>query len=87
LLEKQNPRAARKAEVDTDRLPPIARPAVLAMDVEIVPEYTEKSAQPKAKRKRNRKKGDKAERPSETIGTGTAAETAEDDEPSSKRRG
>jgi hypothetical protein len=93
LLEKQNPRATRKSEIDTAKLPAIARPAALAMDVEVVPEYAEKtvqSAQPKAKRKRNRKKGDKADRPTggaETIGPDTAAETAEDDEPSSKRRG
>jgi hypothetical protein len=86
LLEKQNPRGKSKNMVDEAMVPAIARPAVLAMNAEIAPTYTE-AVPPKAKRKRNRKKGDKVTTDDTKPGADAAAKGGDDDEPSSKRRG
>jgi len=90
LLEKQNPKGKPKPKINEATISAIARPAALAMNVEVVPDYKEATAQPKAKRKRNRRKGDKADQSTDHLeanDTSTAAEVAEDDEPKSKRRG
>lgn len=39
LLQKENPKEMRKRRVDETRLPPVARPATLALDVEITPPH------------------------------------------------
>lgn len=89
LLQKQNPRGMRKVKVDDVALPAIARPAALALNVEIVPDYTVVTERPKNKRKRNRRKGDKEDRRNERVeanSSNTAIEATQEDEPSSKRR-
>jgi hypothetical protein len=89
LLEKRNPKSMRKTKPDDIVLPAIARPAALALNVEIVPGYTETTERPKTKRKRNRRKGDKEENRAENIeanGDHTVTDAAQDDEPRSKRR-
>ncbi|KAH7075478.1 hypothetical protein BKA63DRAFT_412705 [Paraphoma chrysanthemicola] len=89
LLEKQNPMGMRKEKFDNTLFPPIVRPAALALNVKIVPAYTEATGQPKTKRKRNRRKGDKAGRETDekeaddAIGVNEAVDA---DEPSRKRR-
>lgn len=88
LLEKQNPNGMRKVKVDEAALPAVARPASLAMDVEVVSGYTDATGQPKAKRKRNRKKGAKFAAYNDNAETTevVAADVVEDNERSSKRR-
>jgi hypothetical protein len=89
LLEKQNPRGMRKAKIDDAELPPIARPASLALNVEIIPAYAEATDQPKTKRKRNRRKGDKVGRETDQNDadpTTTETEVADAAELSKKRR-
>jgi hypothetical protein len=94
LLESRKPRSMRKAKVEEIAkpailIPKIAKPAALAMDVEIVPEYAAAPSRPKNKRKRNRRKGDKGDPQAEPFGTnnGNLAADAQSDEPASKRRG
>ncbi|EAT76991.2 hypothetical protein SNOG_15616 [Parastagonospora nodorum SN15] len=89
LLEKQNPRSKGKHQLDDPVLPAIAKPAVLALNVEVVPAYSENIERPKNKRKRNRKKGDKTDAQVgevETNNTTVAADEAQNDEPRPKRR-
>lgn len=88
LLErqKQKPKSTSKPKIDKATLPAIVKPAVLAQNVEVVPEYTEAIERPKAKRKRNRKKGPKGDHGNDDE-AGTTAEVTGDDEPKSKRRG
>jgi hypothetical protein len=89
LLEKQNPRSKGKHQLDDPVLPAIAKPAVLALNVEVVPAYSENTERPKNKRKRNRKKGDKTDAQVgevETNNTTVAADEAQNDEPRRKRR-
>jgi hypothetical protein len=88
LLEKRNSKSMRKAKPDDETLPAIARPAALALDVEVVPGYTVTTERPKTKRKRNRRKGDKENQvePPETNNRSNATDVAEDDEPRNKRR-
>jgi hypothetical protein len=86
LLEKQHPKSKGKIKLNDAALPAIARPAALALDVEVVPSYTE---QPKKKRKRNRNKTDKANSQLDTLATNdddddVAGEAQ--DAPRSKRR-
>ena len=84
LLEKQNPNGMRKTKNDPSNLPEIERPAALPMNMEIVPaEYLEK---PKDKRKRKKRKNTKSGLDTDNAEANIAAEEAEDDEPSSKRR-
>jgi hypothetical protein len=88
LLEKRNPNNMRKAKPDDDTTPAIARPAALAMDVEVVPGYTEKTERPKTKRKRNRRKGGK-ENDAEHLGADsnrTEDDAEHDNGPRTKRR-
>lgn len=90
LLEQTGSKTPRKVADDTASLPPVARPAVLAPTMEAEAEYKEAPAAPKAKRKRNRKKGSKAVDAvyeSEATGADLAADMQDEDEPSSKRRG
>lgn len=88
LLEKRNPKNKGQYKFDDPSLPAIARPAALALNVEVVPDYTIKVEQPKKKRKRNRTKGDKAEVQEERVEAGNtdAAVDEDPDEPRSKRR-
>jgi hypothetical protein len=89
ILEKRNPKSMRRVQPDDADIPAIAKPATLAMDVEITPGYTESIARPKNKRKRNRRKGDKEAPVVEDLQankSNTAAEEAHDGEPRSKRR-
>ncbi|KAF2829716.1 hypothetical protein CC86DRAFT_284871 [Ophiobolus disseminans] len=89
LLEKQNPKCVSKPK-DKTKLPAIARPAALAQNVEVAPDYTEVNAKPKTKRKRNRRKGQKGDPANDQLeddGHNTAADVVEEDEPNSKRRG
>lgn len=89
LLQKQNPRGMRTAKLDDTTSPAIARPAVLALDVEVTPNYAEAIERPKNKRKRNRRKGNKEHENAEinpANNSNTAADAAQDDEPSTKRR-
>ncbi|CAO2651245.1 Nn.00g095420.m01.CDS01 [Neocucurbitaria sp. VM-36] len=85
LLEQQNPKGMRRNKVDDIKLPAIARPAALPMNAESIPvEYLE---EPKAKRKRRKNNGAKASLLiNDTPATNIAAEEAENDEPSRKRR-
>ncbi|KAF2036414.1 hypothetical protein EK21DRAFT_106516 [Setomelanomma holmii] len=89
LLEKQNPRGMRKAQVEDD-VPAIAKPASLALNVEVVPAYTEATTQPKAKRKRKRRKGNKDDQDTDQVdddgGTNAMTKAADVDEPGQKRR-
>ncbi|KAH8708617.1 hypothetical protein GQ44DRAFT_690692 [Phaeosphaeriaceae sp. PMI808] len=89
LLEKQNPKGMRKAAANNSTLPAIARPAVLAMNVDLTPNHTETVNPPKHKRKRNRRKRDKDDYQNECIeanDSDAAAEGAQDSKPKSKRR-
>jgi hypothetical protein len=89
LLEKVNPKSKGKHEIDDPALPVIARPAALALNVEIVPGYKDNMERPKIKRKRNRKKGDKTDAQVEHIeanNTNATADEAQDDGPRRKRR-
>jgi hypothetical protein len=90
LLENQNPNGMRKAMVADSELPPIARPAVLPMATEIVPEYpemAEQQQQGKKKRKRRKAKSSKATDDAETNAAARDVQDADDAAPSSKRRG
>ncbi|KAF1943141.1 hypothetical protein EJ02DRAFT_502357 [Clathrospora elynae] len=90
LLEQQNPRGMRKVRVDERELPPVARPAVLPMDAEIVPEYPEPVEQRPGKKKRKRRKIAKPGQSTDDAETNTdthIAEDLDDHAPSSKRRG
>lgn len=90
LLVKQNPGGMRKTKVNDNELPAIARPAVLAMNAEIVPAYSE--ATTKGKRKRKKKKTTKSGHPTDNADANTSNDAADeveeavDNEPSSKRR-
>jgi len=89
LLEKRNPRSKGKHQLDDPVLPAIAKPAALALNMEMVPTYTEDTERPKTKRKRNRKKSDKIDTQAgevETNNTNAAADEAQSDEPRRKRR-
>jgi hypothetical protein len=94
LLDKQNTRGMRKGKVNDAAKPvlastAIARPAALALDVEIVSEYAEATEQPKKKRKRNRRKGDKEDDNVEHVeanSSNATAGTAQGDESRRKRR-
>ncbi|KAF1917076.1 hypothetical protein BDU57DRAFT_447504 [Ampelomyces quisqualis] len=88
ILEKRNPRSMRKAKPDDANIPAIAKPAALAMDVEVTPGYTECIVRPKNKRKRNRRKGDKETHVVEdqTNDSNPKAVEAHEHEPCSKRR-
>jgi hypothetical protein len=86
LLEKQHPKSKGKIKLDDAALPAIARPAALALDVEVVPNYTE---QPKKKRKRNRNKSDKTNSQFDSLATNHDDDDVADepqDAPRSKRR-
>jgi hypothetical protein len=54
LLKKENPRGMSRVGEDTSQLPPIARPAALAMNFEPLPEQM--SVKPDGKKKRKRRK-------------------------------
>jgi hypothetical protein len=54
LLEKENPKGARRNREDTSKLPPIARPATLPMAFDPLPEDTAINAGGKKKRKRRK---------------------------------
>jgi hypothetical protein len=99
MLEKENPRGMRKVKLNQDTVPAIerpaiARPAALAMDVEIVPDFTKTLEKHKGKRKRNRRKGDKPAHKIDHLETDTSTNAPEaanndddhDDEPNSKRQ-
>lgn len=93
LLERQNPKGLRRSKINDYELPPIARPAKLAMDAIIEPTSFEEQAKTKTSRKRKKKKKTKkSEKPTSDaeINSGSneveeAEETAKD-EPSTKRR-
>lgn len=89
LLEKQNSRGMRRFRIEDSALPAIARPAVLALDVKVAPDYSEATEKPKAKRKRRSKKTNKSIHPTDDVeaetGNGTAGRE-EVEEPSRKRR-
>ncbi|KAF2131186.1 hypothetical protein P153DRAFT_288057 [Dothidotthia symphoricarpi CBS 119687] len=92
LLEKENPRGMRKANIDASTLPAIERPAALPMDVEIVPEepQLDVAEQPGGKKKRKRRKPNKSSHQADEVETNNsnfATEGADIDEPSRKRRG
>jgi hypothetical protein len=89
LLEQRIPKYMRKSKPDDDALPAIARPATLAMNAEVVPDYTEAVEQPKNKRKRNRRKVNQEahqDEDMETNNNNNATSQAQEDEPSRKRR-
>jgi hypothetical protein len=89
LLEKQKPKSKSKHQLNDPTLPAIARPAAHAPNVEIVPGNKENTERPKNKRKRNRKKGDKADthvEQAENNSTNAATDEAQNDEPRRKRR-
>jgi hypothetical protein len=95
LLESREPRGMRRAKAEEVTkpaipVPNIAKPAALATDVEIVPEYAEAPSRPKNKRKRNRRKGDKGDLQADLVNTNIiniAAGAVQSDEPANKRRG
>jgi hypothetical protein len=94
LLKKENPGGMRwttpkDSDLPAIEWPAIARPAALPMDVEIVPEYTESTQEPKGKRKRNRRKDRSVQQLdiADTDTTRSATKAAGDDGPNSKRRG
>ncbi|KAG9185493.1 hypothetical protein G6011_08037 [Alternaria panax] len=85
LLETQNPRGMRRNKIGEEDLPPIARPAVLPMAVEIAPVEGQQPTKSKRKRRKPKKAG-------KAAGGGDAEADADDaevtqDEPSAKRRG
>lgn len=86
LLATQNPKKMRRPKPEDDNLPAIARPAVLAMNVDVGVGNTETADRPKNKRKRNRRKADKDQ---SLVGNAEADTTNDtpDNEPRSKRRG
>jgi hypothetical protein len=87
LLEQQNPRGMRKNKVDDSELPPIARPAVLPVAMDVAPDYP---GEQQSKKKRKRQKKKKPGQPVDDVDANAednTAEGAEHDEPSSKRRG
>lgn len=91
LLETQNPGGMRKNKIDDGHLPAIARPAVLAMHVKVVPAYSGTGEKPKGKRKRRSKKTNKSNHSTDTAEaecSNHVAEGVEVDvhEPSRKRR-
>lgn len=81
LLEKQNPGGMRRTKVDNSKLPPIARPAVLPMAVEVAPENLGNDGQ-QGKKKRKRRKPNKS-----SLNTGDVDAEDASNEPSTKRRG
>jgi hypothetical protein len=89
LLENQNPNGMRKTVIGDSKLPPIARPAVLPMAVEVVPEYPEMAEQQQGKKKRKRRKAKpaKAADNAEANAATRDAQDIDDIEPSNKRRG
>jgi hypothetical protein len=86
LLATQNPKKMRKPKPEDANLPAIARPAVLAMNVQIGAGDTGTTGRPKNKRKRNRRKTDKDQSFVENAEADTTNDTP-DSEPRSKRRG
>lgn len=86
LLATRNPKKMRKPRPEDANLPAIARPAVLAMDVQIGAGDTETTDRPKNKRKRNRRKADKDQSLVENAEADTTNDTP-DSEPRNKRRG
>lgn len=88
ILEKQNPKGMRKIQINDSELPAIARPAVLRMDVETVPQYSEATEKTKGKRKR-KKKTNKFGLLKDDVQaniSNDAADDTEEHEPSRKRR-
>lgn len=85
LLDKEHPKSKGRLKLDDVALPAIARPAALALDVDVVPSYTD---QPKKKRKRNRNKSDKVNAQVDQFETNNYnnAIGESQDEPRSKRR-
>jgi type IV secretory pathway VirB10-like protein len=91
LLQTRNPQSWRKVKPDYIVLPAIAQPAALAMDAEVIPDYTARAERPKNKRKRNRRKGDKQAHQDGDIETNNSDDAmtqaqADKDGPPSKRR-
>lgn len=90
LLSKHSPKDMSRSRLDKAALPAIARPASLANSVQFVQGDCEATtAQPKTKRKRNRRKGNKGDHTTEDLednGSNIAFDVAEDDEPKSKKR-
>lgn len=88
LLKKENPGGMRKQLGEVNSLPAIARPASLAMNVEVALDYAEPVGKSKSKRKRNRKKADKPDMEVDDIqdDKDDAAVGADDEEPAKKRQ-
>ena len=86
LLKKQNPEGMRKNKVDNDEVPAIARPAVLPLDTDAVPDYSEQLHSRRKRKKRKANKSDQCTNDAQANTSTNATKGAEGHEPSKKRR-